>query len=278
MADGDAALKKWRPFGNKHEDAVEMYKQAANAYKVAKNFIGAGEAYKKQAECYLVLQSKHEAASAWQNAATCFQKTNLTEAMSCLQRAVELYVDEGRFQIAAKHEQQMGEWLEEQGEVESAMSHFQTAADYFEGEGQSSAASKVKLKVADHCATNEQYAKAIEIYEEIGIAYLANNLLKWSAKDLFFKAAVCHLCQDDLISARRALQRYQDLDVTFATQRECKLLVKLADCCEQYNADAFAAAVKDYNGITPLDNWKTVMLLRVKNSIQQDPGANEDMT
>jgi alpha-soluble NSF attachment protein len=102
---------------------------------MSKQFEQAGLAFKKQAECYLQLNSKHEAASAWQAAATAYQKVAPQESILCLSKAVELFVDEGRFQIAAKHEQQIGELLEETGDVEQAMAHYQTAADYFEGEG-----------------------------------------------------------------------------------------------------------------------------------------------
>ena len=256
---------------------MDLYKQAANAYKMSKQLEAAGRAFQRQAECHLNLNSKHEAASAYQSAATCFMKINAGEAINSLSRAVELFVDEGRFGPAAKHEQQMGELLEEQGDMESALGHFQTAADYFEGEGQNSAASKVKLKIADYLALSEKYPGAIEMYEETAIAYLANNLLKWSAKDLFFKAAVCHLCSEDIVAAKRALDRYQDLDVTFGQQRECKFLLKIVESCEAYDADGMAMALRQYNDITPLDNWKTTLLLRVKNSISGE-GQNEDMT
>jgi alpha-soluble NSF attachment protein len=226
---------------------------------------------------HIQCQSKHEAASAFQNAATCFTKVNPTEAISCLIRATEFYVDQGRFQAAAKQHQQIGELLEEQGDMEQALEHFTTAADYYEGEGQNSAANKVKLKVADYYALNEKYEKAIEIYEALAVVYLANNLLKWSAKDLFFKAAICHLCCEDLIAAKRAMERYQDLDVTFSSQRECKFLLKMIEACENYDADGLTIAIRDHNSITPLDNWKTTLLLRVKNSIAAE-GQNEDMT
>ena len=226
---------------------------------------------------YIILKSKHDAASAFQSAATCYQKTNITDAVECLTRATEYYIDEGRFHIAAKQEQQIGEMLEESGDIEQALAHYQTAADYFEGEGQASAAAKVKLKVADHSAMAEKYAVAIQIYEETGVSYLANNLLKWSAKDLFTKAGICHLCSDDVVSAKRALERYQDLDVTFSNQRECKFLLKLIECCEEYDAEKMTLAIREFNSITPLDNWKTTLLLRVKNLISTE-AQNEDMT
>lgn len=50
-----------------------------------------------------------------------------------------------------------------------------------------------------------------------------NSLLKYSAKDHFFRAAVCHLCVDTL-NAEQALARYEELFPQFADSRECKLL------------------------------------------------------
>ena len=50
-----------------------------------------------------------------------------------------------------------------------------------------------------------------------------NSLLKYSAKDHFFRAAVCHLCVDTL-NAQQALQRYEELFPQFSDSRECKLL------------------------------------------------------
>lgn len=262
-------------FGNKYEDAVELYRQAANAYKISKQFDQAGVAFQKQAECHLQLGSKHEAASAYQNASASFGKINPTEAVNSLIRATELYVDEGRFGPAAKQEQKIGEMLEEAGRMDEALEHFQSAADYFEGEGQASAAAKVKLKVADYLALAHKFDKAIEIYEETAIAYLANNLLKWSAKELFVKAMICYLCAEDLVAAKRAMERYQDLDVTFGGQRECKFLLRLIECCEKYDSDGFTMAVREHNNITPLDKWKTTLLLHAKGTIA---GENEDMT
>jgi alpha-soluble NSF attachment protein len=55
------------------------------------------------------------------------------------------------------------------------------------------------------------------------------------------------------------------------------------DCCclrkavEGYDADAFAQACADYDRITPLDPWKTSMLVKVKRHIaSSEVGADED--
>jgi len=127
------------------------------------------------------------------------------------------------------------------------------------------------LKVAQYSAQLEKYHKAIEIYEQVGKASLDNNLLKWSVKEYFLKAGLCHLCASDLVSAKRALEKYQEMDCTFTSQRECKLLLDLIKAYENYDAEAFTAAVVEYDSVSKLDQWKTTILLRIKNSI-----SNED--
>lgn len=51
------------------------------------------------------------------------------------------------------------------------------------------------LKVADLAALEKMYGKAIERYEGVARASANNNLMKWSLKDYFLKAGLCHLAQ-----------------------------------------------------------------------------------
>jgi len=50
-----------------------------------------------------------------------------------------------------------------------------------------------------------------------------NTLLKYSAKDHFFKAVLCQLCVDRL-NGEQALNRFKDIHPAFADSRECKFL------------------------------------------------------
>lgn len=61
--------------------------------------------------------------------------------------------------------------------------------------------------MAQFAAQLENYEKAVQIYEQVGASCLESSLLKYSAKDYFFKAALCHLCIDPL-NASHAVQRY----------------------------------------------------------------------
>ncbi len=54
-------------------------------------------------------------------------------------------------------------------------------------------------------------------------------LIKTNAKDLFFKAALCYLANEDLVGAKRAIQNYQIDDPNFDGSREHELLDVITD-------------------------------------------------
>uniref|UniRef100_A0A8C7Q1N2 N-ethylmaleimide-sensitive factor attachment protein, alpha a n=1 Tax=Oncorhynchus mykiss TaxID=8022 RepID=A0A8C7Q1N2_ONCMY len=238
IAEADKKMKSSRGFGalfggssRKYEEACDMYVRAANMFKMAKNW---------------------------------------SEAINCLNQAIEIYTDMGRFTIAAKHHISIAEIYEsELLDVDKAIAHYEQAADYYKGEESNSAANKCLLKVATYAAQLEQYQKAIEIYEQIGTYAMDSVLLKYGAKDHFFKAALCHFCVD-MLNARLSVQRYEEMFPAFSDARECKLVKKLLDAYEEHDVDAFTDAVKDFDSISRLDQWNTTMLLRIKKQIQDD--------
>ncbi|KAF5924981.1 hypothetical protein HPG69_008656, partial [Diceros bicornis minor] len=139
-----------------------------------------------------------------------------------------------------------------------------------------SSANKCLLKVAAYAAQLEQYQKAIEIYEQVGANTMDNPLLKYSAKDYFFKAALCHFIVDEL-NAKLALEKYEEMFPAFTDSRECKLLKKLLEAHEEQNSEAYTEAVKEFDSISRLDQWLTTMLLRIKKSIQGDGEGDGDL-
>jgi len=276
MAQADKRTKSGFSFfggTQKWEDAAELYTKAGNSYKITKKWEKAGDAFQKAAECHLKLQSKHEAAQAYVNASISYRKTNttITTAVQCMKQGIEFYIEEGRFSIAAKHQKELAELYEDQSDLDNAIAAYQTAADFYEGEGSSkSAANQCLLKVALFSAQLERYDKAIELYEQIAAQSIDNNLLKWSVKDYFLRAGLCHLAKGDVVAAERALERYTDMDATFSSQRECKFLTELVNAVKNYDIEAYTNAVVDFDSISPLDSWKTSILLKIKNSIKEE--------
>ncbi|XP_076872934.1 N-ethylmaleimide-sensitive factor attachment protein, beta b isoform X2 [Brachyhypopomus gauderio] len=204
----------------------------------------------------------------------CSSRTNTMQppALWMLETRSRRLIHRGRFTIAAKHHITIAEVYEaELVDIEKAIAHYEQAADYYKGEESNSSANKCLLKVASYSAQLEQYQKAIEIYEQVGTNTMDNPLLKYSAKEYFFKASLCHFIVDEL-NAKLAVEKYEEMFPAFSDSRECKLLKKLLEAHEEQNAEAFTEAVKEFDSISRLDQWLTTMLLRIKKTIQGDEG------
>ncbi|XP_064366143.1 beta-soluble NSF attachment protein isoform X2 [Dromaius novaehollandiae] len=218
-----------------------MYTRAANMFKIAKNWSAAGNAFCQAAKLHMQLQSKHDSATSFVDAGNAYKKADPQEAINCLNAAIDIYTDMGRFTIAAKHHITIAEIYEaELVDIEKAIAHYEQAADYYKGEESNSSANKCLLKVAAYAAQLEQYQKAIEIYEQVGTNTMDNPLLKYSAKEYFFKAALCHFIVDEL-NAKLALEKYEEMFPAFTDSRECKLLkvskttIKITPSCLKMN-------------------------------------------
>ncbi|XP_033115976.1 alpha-soluble NSF attachment protein-like isoform X2 [Anneissia japonica] len=251
----------------KLEEASEIYQRAANSFKMAKAWSAAGKAFKKSASLEKKMKNKPRAGYRLAEAGSCYKKVDGEEAVRCLQQAIEIFTDMGRFTIAAKHLITVAEIYEGNSiDLEKAIEYYERAADYYKGEDSTSSANKCLLKVAQYSAQLENYGKSVEIYEEVAEVAVKTPLLKYSAKDYFFKAALCQMCIDTL-NAKLAVQKYEEMFAAFADSREYKLLNKLLAALEEEDVDGYTDAVKEYDSISRLDQWLTTILLRIKKSI-----------
>jgi len=259
----------------KFDEAGELYTQAANAFKLNKQFVDSARAFTESAECFLKCGSKHDAATALINACNMYRKEpNKTEAVHCLERAAAIYAEDGRFTMAAKHFKEIGELLEKDGDQEHAIDAYQRSADLYEGENQQSSANQCLLQVALLSAQLQRYDKAIAVYDQVATGCLDNTLIRFSFRDYAFRALLCHLANSDLVSVHRALDKYRGMDNSFASSREAKLIDDLCRAVEAYDTEAFTNAVAEFDSITRLDDWKSSLLLRSKDSIKAQEGAS----
>lgn len=278
MAEAEKKLNQSRGFlgslfggSNRVEDAIECYQRAGNMFKMAKNWSKAGQAFCEAASLHAKAGSRHDAATNFVDASNCYKKTDLEEAVSCLLKAIEIYIDMGRFTMAAKHHQSIAEMYEtDPNGLDKAVQHYEQAADYFQGEESTSSGNKCSLKVAQYAAQLEDYDKAIQIYERVASSALESSLLKYSAKEYFFRAALCHLTVD-LLNAQHALEKYAQQYPAFQDSREYKLVKTLCEHLEEQNVEGFTETVKDYDSISRLDQWYTTILLRIKKQANDNP-------
>ncbi|KAI9293333.1 TPR-like protein [Neoconidiobolus thromboides FSU 785] len=254
--------------GDKLDEAYELYNQAGNSFKLAKCWKEAGESFKSAARVSTSLGEQNDAATQYVNAAKAYKKDYPQDAIDCLKLAVSILTERGRFHSAAIQQKEIAQLYEtELNNLNEAMASYELAAEWYSSEDSNAIANSCLLKVAEFAAQLEQYDKAIKIFEQVANDSVNNPLAKWSVKEYLLKAGLCHLCVGDSVSTLRALENYDELDLSFSQTRERKLLRNLYEAVEQEDIEGFTNHVFEFDQLTKLDNWKTSLMLRIKKSI-----------
>ncbi|GAB7355693.1 hypothetical protein MBLNU459_g6396t1 [Dothideomycetes sp. NU459] len=263
--------------GEKWENAVELYTQAANAFRMQKQGKEAGMAFERAASIQSdKLSEPDDAANTLTEAFKAYRTDEPEDAARCLDQAINHYTIKGNFRRAATHKQNLAELYEVTlNDNKRAMEAYDVAAGWYENDNAEALANKLFLKVSDLAALESDYYKAIQNYERVAKSSMNNNLMKWSVKEYLLKAGICHLATGDMVGTSRALESYLDLDNTFPSTREYQLLNDLKEAVEQGDQEMFADKLYQFDQMSKLDKWKTTILLRVKNAIES---AGEDFS
>ena len=120
----------------KWEGAADLYTQAANAFRMAKQNKEAGQAFERAAAIQTNnLKEPDDAANTLVEAFKVYRKTDPLDAARCLDVAINHYTSKGNFRRAATHKQNLAEVYEtEIGDLKKAMESYELAAGWFESD------------------------------------------------------------------------------------------------------------------------------------------------
>lgn len=76
--------------------------------------------------------------------------------------------------------------------------------------------------------------------ESVADKYMQNKLTAPSAKELYFKAVLLFLANDDVVGADQALKRYLNNDPTFFNTRQQKFAQALITSVKEQNIGLFS--------------------------------------
>jgi len=196
-------------------------------------------------------------------------------SVAALSRTIALLTEKGRFRQAADRQKEIGQIYQGDGsDLRAAMDAYEQAGEWYSSEDATATANACFKDVAELAALVEppDWPKAIERFEQVADASLKSPLTKYSVKEYYLKAALCHLATGDDVSMERALSHYVQMDNTFSSTREYKFLDAILQSWKQGDAEGFTNEVAQYDSLTKLDNWKTNVLLKIKRGIQTEPG------
>jgi len=122
--------------GDRWENAVELYTQAANSFRMQKSGREAGQAFEKAAQLQQSkLNEPDDSANTLVEAFKAYRKDEPEDAARCLEQAIQHYTLKGNFRRAATQKQQVAELYEvELGDGKRAAEAYETAAGWFEAD------------------------------------------------------------------------------------------------------------------------------------------------
>ncbi|KAG8938667.1 vesicular-fusion protein S17 [Tulasnella sp. 424] len=259
----------------------DLFKEAANNFKVERLFKESGDAYMREAECRQGYPDRELSFSSWSSAAIVLTQLEPffvvslpppTVAAAALGQTVDLLQKLGRFRQAADREKEIGQiYWQENHDVGKAAEAYLRAADWYSQEDAKATASSCKKDTADLLVELDRGHEAIKLYDEVAQYSLGSQLTKYSVKEYWLRAGLCALAAQDAVSARRKFDDYSKADLTFPSTREARFLLALIEAVERGDQEAFTGAVYEYDQVTKLDNWKTQLLLKIKKGIQDEP-------
>jgi alpha-soluble NSF attachment protein len=275
---GQKKMKGWGLFGNKFEEAQEYFQQAGNKFKAAKVWDAAADAFMQAASC-AIKSTPYEAGTLFVEAANAYRKADgkTDEAVTCYSQAVKLSIDNGRFPNAAKYEREIGTLYQEKHDWEKSKLHLTKAVDYYDGDNQSASANSTRVQIVDILIEQEQYKNAGDILDRM--ANSGDKGVQVQIRDYVFKAILCYMgdkltsqmeaiaMSEVLAELREKLEDYAGLDLRFSGSREYELADRCLRAYEAGDPDQFTQAVAEFDGLRPLPDWATTILLRIKRTV-----------
>ncbi len=261
--------------GDRYSEAAELYSQAANKLKLQKKWDHAARVYELAADAHLLANSEEfQAADQYKNMVVVMLKSehvDVTDAVDVLYKVKNLYLNLGKGRLAAK----TCERIADLSDPDQKCDLYKTAAELYDIEDQFIARDKCLNQEAHYLTLSskvpdENYSKAIKIYEKIAEGCLDSNLLKWGVKAYYFKAVLCYLALEDVVGAGQALNRYAEQCASFDRTTEYRLCEQLVIAVNTDDSTLFTDAVIKYDSIHKLDDWYVKILLKIKPSSDKE--------
>jgi len=264
-------------FGNRFEDALELYKQAITKLKIIKNYKAVAECYMKTVQCHMKLDQKYFAADAYYNAGVNFRLAGLhEETANAFQLAANTFISCGKMANAGKALQEIAEDSEKSKDYEGAAGLYQKAGECLEAEQRNAAATECFLKSADNLMLSGRYEEAIKKYEQLSWRTVDDKLLNSVSKEALYKATICLMAsmqpsedmEKQVEQVQKKFDEYKDKDTKFTMTRECKIVDELLFAFEDKNLKAYQITLKNHDAIMKFSTWETDMFLKIKELLE----------
>jgi len=282
--------------GERLEKALNYYKEAAEIYKLNKEWIKAGDCYIEIAN--LKEGMKEDPQEAYNDAILCYNKGGSNDKYDKLtNKIININVKNGEFTFAAELVFEKAQKLLENSKgdkkkIKEILDLYDQALDYYQMDKSTTERKENKIKEAkaDLIALNgikEELSQAKYIYEELGKFSNKSNTSKIFSKDYFAKVVFIYLAYEDYITAKAFLNKFYAQDGGLQGSDIGNFLENLIKCFENNGMDIkdeeidnednilnFDTACKMYKARIQYnkkiwDNWKQVIVGKIGENLQK---------
>ena len=282
--------------GERLEKALNYYKEAAEIYKLNKEWIKAGDCYIEIAN--LKEGMKEDPQEAYNDAILCYNKGGSNDKYDKLtNKIININVKNGEFTFAAELVFEKAQKLLENAKgdkkkIKEILDLYDQALDYYQMDKSTTERKENKIKEAkaDLIALNgikEELSQAKYIYEELGKFSNKSNTSKIFSKDYFAKVVFIYLAYEDYITAKAFLNKFYAQDGGLKGSDIGNFLENLIKCFENNGMDIkdeeidnednilnFDTACKMYKARIQYnkkiwDNWKQVIVGKIGENLQK---------
>lgn len=193
------------------KNATALYEQAANGFRVAKDYERAKEAYEKASKGQEMLSSPWDAAKHMESAASLAKDLrNWKEVGDFYRRASELYIECGRPQPASDALVKGARALEE-SMPEEAIQLYTDAYTILEDDGREQMAFDLYRGAANVYVKLEKYTDAASVFMRLGLSADKSNATNTQCK-AYLSAIIVHLYAHDFKEAEKCYNDCYQID------------------------------------------------------------------
>jgi tetratricopeptide (TPR) repeat protein len=280
------------------EKAIRYYTEAAEIYKIKREWI-------KAADCYMEIANlkeglKEDQTESFNEALLCYNKGGDTEKDEKItNRIINIYVKNGEFSNAGELVFEKAKKLLEKAngdekKIKEILELYEQSLDYYQMDKNAieHKTNEIKEAKADLIVLNgikEELSQAKHIYEELAQFYSKSKSGNIFSKDYYAKIIFIYLAYEDFATAKAFLNKYYEQDGDLYKSDIASFLENLIACMENNGLDIkdesnvevsednilnFDIACQLYKKKIKFnkkiwDNWKIVMVDKIGKKIQK---------
>lgn len=267
------SLKKFKLFNpDKYQNALEYFEKAASLYKFIRNQSEAAKLYVRAADIVELDDSSmypEDRANYYLLAAESFLSSkNYEEARKYYKLGAKLYCSLGnKLSVAGKAWQSAAKIEEKElKESKAAIESLTQAKKCFDSSAMTSLGTVCLESMARIEMENFNFLAAITMYTKLAAIYSVSDLMKYSVHDCIFNLTLCRLA-NGYDEPRKSLETFIEDYPIFSNTYQSNFLEKIISAVEERDEEKFLAASRNFNAISPFDQTKKIILLKIRAAI-----------